>query len=171
MKYTLKETITGAKTPFLTTVDVEIIEDELVFDFYCKDSKFFSFSTVNNTEQYNGDVVEAFVCTGNDLSEYFEIEVAPNNTVFFKKIKNFGDYKITATEIENKVKSKVEIVGNDYKVKFSVPLDFIGYNPEIGIRFNAFRIETEGGITNKNLLALSPTKAPFYHKPECFIKL
>jgi hypothetical protein len=43
---------------------------------------------------------------------------------------------------DNFLSSNVEIIGDDYKLSFSLPLDKIGYKPEVGIRFNAFRIET-----------------------------
>ena len=57
--------------------------------------------------------------------------------------------------------SKVQKIGNDYKVKFSIPLDKIWINEKGCVVMNAFRIETEGGFADKNLLALSPTlKAP-----------
>ena len=75
------------------------------------------------------------------------------------------------SEEENFLQSEVEIIGNDYKLKISVPLDKIGYDEKIGIKYNAYRIETEGGIVNKNLLALNPTMKPAFHVPEKFIDL
>jgi len=52
-----------------------------------------------------------------------------------------------------------------------VPLDKIGYDENKGILFNAFRIETEGGIPEKNLLALNPTLCDTFHNNEYLIEL
>jgi hypothetical protein len=93
--------------------------------------------------------------------------------VFLNKIHNLGvgEYEPYPIE-ENFVKSEVEFLSDtDYRVKFSVPLDKINYNPEKGIKYNLFRIETEGGFTDKNLLALNPTLCDTYHKFESFIEL
>lgn len=175
MKYQLKNTRTGEELPeFLTTVDVIKTKTHLIFDFYCKNSKFFSKDNKYNAPIYLGDVCEAFICTSGNLSDYFEIEVAPNNCQFLCKIHNSGNFNIQLTPIseeDNFLKSEVEIWGNDYKLKFSVPLEKIGYDEKIGIKYNAFRIETEGGIENKNLLALSPTMCEGFHVPEKFIDL
>ena len=45
------------------------------------------------------------------------------------------------------------------------------YDKEKGILFNAFRIETDGGITDKHLIAWQPACANTFHKPEFFVKL
>ena len=37
--------------------------------------------------------------------------------------------------------------------------------------FNAYRIETEGGEPDKNLLALSPTLCGTFHMPQFFIDI
>ena len=88
---------------------------------------------------------------------------------------NLGDANLEQYPIpENEcfLESEFEKLSDtDYRIKFSVPLDKIGYNEKIGIRYNAYRIETEGGITDKNLLALNPTLSDTFHKPEFFIKL
>lgn len=175
MKYQLKNSRTGEDIPeFETTVEVTKTATELNFDFYCKNSKFYCADDKYNGPIYGGDVCEAFICTGTDLMRYFEIEVAPNNCQFVYKMHNLGNYELEEQPIpaeDNFLTSKVEKMGNDYRVKFSMPLDKIGYDEKIGIRYNAFRIETEGGFTDKNLLAISPTLRDKFHVPEKFIKL
>ena len=176
MKYQLKNSRTGEDIPeFFTTVDVVKTKTHLIFEFYCKNSKFFCKYNKYNAPIYDGDVCEAFICTDGNIKHYYEIEVAPNNCQFLYKMVNLGACnKIDATPIpeeENFLESEVEIIGNDYKLKFILPLDKIGYDEKIGIKYNAYRIETEGGMLNKNLLAINPTMCDYFHVPEKFIDL
>jgi hypothetical protein len=184
MIYELKNCRTGNSIDeFKTTVEILITEDKyLTFKFDCKNSQFYSANYKYNSNIYNGDVCEAFICTSENVNEYYEIEVAPNNCQFFKKMTYFGSEFVDGgcklniiaepiLENENFLVSKVEKNGNDYKVEFSVPLDKIGYDKKLGIRLNAYRIETEGGETDKHLLALNPTFVPSFHVPEKFVKI
>ncbi|MBO7345476.1 MAG: carbohydrate-binding family 9-like protein [Clostridia bacterium] len=184
MVYELKNCLNGEKKEeFKTTVEILVVDEKyLTFKFDCKNSCFYSANDKYNTAIYNGDVCEAFICTGENINEYYEIEVAPNNCQFLMKMTNYGTEFIDGKtkhnlksepipETENFLVSKVEKSGNDYKVEFSVPLDKIGYKKEIGIRLNAYRIETEGGETNKHLLALNPTMVHSFHMPNKFIKI
>lgn len=176
--YELKNNVTGEPIPeFATTLDVTMTEKELIFEFYCKNSKYFSACDVYNGPLFDGDVCEAFICTGNDITRYYEIEVAPNGCMFLEKITNKMNPEEPNDVIEEPVEdcfitSRIELIdGGDYKCTFNVPLDKIGYDKNIGIRFNAYRIETEGGIPEKNLFALNPTKKYRFHCPESFIEL
>ena len=184
MIYELKNCRNGESLDeFKTTVEILVVDGKyLTFRFDCKNSRFYSANDKYNSNIYNGDVCEAFICTGENINEYYEIEVAPNNCQFFMKMTNYGtaivDGKaklnlksVPILENENFLVSKVEKNGCDYKVEFSVPLDKIGYKKEIGIRLNAYRIDTEGGVIDKNLLALNPTFEPSFHVPEKFVKI
>ncbi len=184
MIYELKNCRNGnSLDEFKTTVEVLVVDNKyLTFKYDCKNSCFYSANDKYNSNIYDGDVCEAFICTGENLNEYYEIEVAPNNTQFLMKMTNFGTEfingktkhnlkSVPVSESENFLVSKVEKSGNDYKVEFSVPLDKIGYNENIGIRLNLYRIETEGGETNKHLLALNPTLVSSFHIPEKFVKI
>lgn len=172
---TLKNSRTGKEIPeFDTKVNIVLSDNELSFEFFCKNSKFFSASNEYNGPIFDGDVCEAFICTGDDPTKYYEIEVSPNNTQFVSFMKNLGPGKYDAKYIskeDNFLKSEVEINGNDYRLKFWMPLDKIGYSKERGIKFNAYRIETEGGFTDRNLLALNPTMCDTFHVYEKFIEL
>ena len=172
MKVELKENRTGAEIKeFQTTVEIKKEDNYLTFEFFCKNSKFFSADDKYNGPLYDGDVCEAFLCTSGDITRYYEIEVSPNNQVFLAKIYNDGEYHVTFIE-ENFLKSEVEILNeSDYRLKFSVPLDKIGYDEKVGVLGNVYRIETEGGFTDKNLLALNPTMCGTFHKPQSFIKI
>ncbi len=172
-RYVLKENITGEDIPnFHTELDVTLTDTHIVFEFDCKNSQFYSAYDTYNAPIWEGDVCEAFICTNGEKDLYFEIEVAPNNVVFLKQMKYLGVGEIEEYDIENNfVDSKVELFENNYKLRFSVPLDKIGYDKEKGILFNAFRIETEGGIQEKNLLALNPTMCDTFHNNEYFVEL
>ena len=171
--YELKNNTTGEEMPeFKTIVEVTMTDTDLIFEFDCKNSKFFSASEEYNGPLYEGDVCEAFICTDGSRKFYYEIEVAPNNAVFLYKMENLGIGIIKENAIEvNFLTSNVQINGNDYKLTFSVPLEKIGYDKNIGILYNIFRIETEGGFTDKNLLAANPTLGPSFHDPSKFFEL
>ena len=171
MIYNLKDNRTGKETKFTTTVDVKLLDKTIVFDFNCKDSDFYCANEGYNTNLYDGDVCEAFICVDGSRENYFELEVAPNNSVFFKRVHNPKSGKRTSFEMVNSVKSSVTKNGRDYTVHLEVPLSSLGWDEKTRIIFNAYRIETEGGETNKNLLAVNPTLSDTYHKPEFFIEL
>ena len=105
-------------------------------------SQFYSAHDQYNAPVWEGDACEAFICTDATRDWYYEVEIAPNNTVFLKHMHNKGCGIFDEFDIEeNFVKSEVRIDGNDYKVKFLVPLDKIGYDKNVGIWINIFRIE------------------------------
>lgn len=172
MKYILKENIIGDESKFYTTVDVEMTATHMVFEFFCKNSQAYSAGDSFNSDLYCGDVCEAFINTSEDINKYYEIEVSPNNNVFLSYVTyNEKDETFVGEFIsENFIVSETKVVGKDYHVRFSVPLDKISYNEKQGIRYNAFRIETEGGIRDKNILALNPTLRDTFHYPKAFIK-
>ncbi len=179
MKYKLKNSRTGQEIPeFNTEVNVTFTEKEVVFEFYCENSKLYSASNIYNDSIYRGDVCEVFICTNEDRKTYYEVEIAPNGTEFLYKMTYQGfnkekDEPILIAEpiAESFLNSKVEVCGNNYKVKFSVPLEKVWYDKKRGVILNIFRIETEGGYTDKNLLALSPTLCDKFHHPEFFVEI
>ena len=172
-RYELRENFTGKDCPdFKTIVDVTLTDTELVFEFDCKNSQHYSASDEYNADLWKGDVCEAFICTDGTRKFYYEIEVAPNGAVFLKYMEYLTQGNLIENEIkENFVGTNVEINGNDYKLKFSVPLDKIGYSKEKGILYNIFRIETEGGIQDKNLLAMNPTLCETFHDNNFLVEL
>lgn len=176
--FELKENITGKSIPeFATTLEVSMNETNIIFDFFCKNSKLFSSTTIYNGPVYSGDACEIFISTCGDIVRYYEIEVAPNGCVFLADITNDGNLNSKNGIVVNYISdcfltSKVEILDDgNYRCTINIPLDKIGYDESKGIKFNAFRIETEGGYTDKNLLALNPTLKYKFHCPEFFINL
>ena len=171
MKYTLKDNRTGGKAVYKTTVDVFLDEKYVNFEFDCKNSKFNSAYEGFNTNLYEGDVCEAFICTDGSRQIYYEIEVAPNNSVFFKRVENYGDGKRKSFPMPDVIVSSVELGSKDYSISIKVPLKDIGYSTENGILFNAYRIDTDGCESERHLFAINPTLSGSFHRPDFFIKL
>ena len=68
------------------------------------------------------------------------------------------------------VKSTVKPIENGYEATITINTDDVKTG-EGKIFFNAFRIETDGGETEKHLFALSPTMRRKFHVPEKFVYL
>lgn len=167
MMVELKNNVTGEKAPFKTILEYSRFGNNMLFKFSCENSKRFSAYSEHNEPIYRGDVCEVFIRTGEVMSEYYEIEVAPNGTTFFAKIKNVDGSPIVSF-LDKQFQSTVTITESGYDVEILVPFDAVNATNH-PIYFNAFRIETEGGHENRHLLALSPTMCPFFHRPEKFI--
>ncbi len=169
MECFLKNNYTGEETPFKTVLEYGRKNGEFRFSFDCENSKLFSAYDEDNEPIYNGDVVELFICVGGDRRSYFEIEVAPNGAVFFAEIRNENGLHAKMLNARSFF-SKVTLRENGYSVEINVPDAILGYkNGEV--TFNAYRIETEGGVPNKNLLALNPTLCGSFHMPQFFVPL
>lgn len=175
--FELRNNRTGEEIPkYLTKASITKTQTHLVCEFSCENSQFFSAYDNDNANIYEGDVVELFVRTCKDENDYFEIEIAPNNKVFFAHIYNKCTYDENGNKVldldfldPKKIESQVKIDKNNYYVKFSVPFDVIGYSDEI--YYNLFRIETDGGNTDANLLSANPTLTNCFHETKAFIKL
>lgn len=166
----LRDSRTGARAPFRTGLNFERAADGLRFSFECENSKRFSAYEDDNEPIYNGDVVEVFVCVGEDKSRYFEVEVAPNGAVFFAKIVNDGE-GISAEMLEKNFVSSARATENGYDAEIFLPNEAIGLKEGDSVFFNAYRIETDGGEPEKYLLALNPTLCGSFHKPSFFVAL
>ena len=69
------------------------------------------------------------------------------------------------------IKAEAFLRENCYSVNIFVPNEVIGVKKFGEVVFNAYRIETEGGEPDKNLLALSPTLCGTFHMPQFFIDI
>lgn len=170
MKTYLKNNYTGEETPFKTVLDYGRYDGGLYFDFDCENSRLFSAYDKDNEPIYKGDVVELFICVGGDRRKYFEIEVAPNGAVFFAAIRNENGLHAKMLDTKS-LAAKVTLREGGYRVEIKVPFAALGANGFGETVFNAYRIETEGGVPEKNLLALSPTLCGSFHMPQFFVPL
>ena len=171
--YYFKENTKGEETKFTTKLDYFIKNNILTFIFEALNSTFNSYSNIYNDAIYNGDVCEIFLQV-KGRPYYYEFEIAPNETLFLAKIFNpYNDSsKMTSEFIEKPFfEGKIEKNSNNYIATIKIPLDKIECQNIDDLTFNAFRIETEGTKSSKNLLALNPTLCPSFHKTDKFIKL
>lgn len=169
MLYHLVNTVDGSETPFVTSLDCSREGNVLLFRFSAENSRLFSYSDKDNDELYRGDVVEVFFRTGSDPNRYYELEVAPNGAVLFGAVEYYRR-RISFKLLPRMFDVEVEREKSGYKAFIRIDLDRFG--GETGeVWFNAFRIETEGGTPEKNLLALSPTMCRKFHRPKAFVKL
>ncbi|MBR1868002.1 MAG: hypothetical protein IJ800_05430 [Clostridia bacterium] len=171
MKERLRDNVTFDYGVFLTELDYEITGDAFVFKFDCFRSQLFSASEKDNDDLFNGDVAEVFIRTGKDQNEYFEIEVAPNGKKFFAKIKLDGEDIGVNFLDPSMIDAEVYPYKSGYKAIIRIPFVSVEHKSGEEVYFNAFRIETEGGIPEKNLLALYPTTTGKFHDPSAFHKL
>jgi len=173
MLYYFKENTSGGETLFTTSLYTEKTSTEFVFRFDCSKSKCFSAYEGFNEPLYMGDVTEIFLCTDKSKKTYYEIEAAPNGACFFALINNpAGDGTDLSHEfLPRKIIVSVGKLKGGYLTEIRVPFSSVNYFDGEFVEFNAFRIETEGGIPEKNLLALNPTLCGFFHKTSAFIKL
>ncbi len=159
---------TGKDLPFKTTLSYKMSGQNLEFVFECDHSEYFSAYSVDNEPIFMGDVVEVFIGIGKNPKEYYELELAPNGTRFFGKIKNNGG-KLKVELLSPEFNATVERTKSGYKSVIAIKESVITKLGKGKIYFNAYRIETEGGEAEKHLIALSPTLSSTFHKPEYFI--
>lgn len=161
----LLENKTGKKACYLTRFKMRENANFITFKFKAYHSKFNSFSDKYNDEIYHGDVCEIFIRYGKE-NHYYEIEVAPNGTIFLADITNIND-KFSGELINDCfINATSKIFKNKYVVKIRIPKEKILTKK---IEYNAYRIETDGDTPEKHLFALHPTLCDSFHRIE-FIK-
>lgn len=168
----LKDNRTGKKAVYDTFLEVEEGNLKTRFIFTAKNSKKYCPYGAYNENLYEGDVCEVFI---GKQSEYYELEVSPKGTGFFALIKNEGSGKFFLKEklpaigvcfySEETADGYKAVIETENKLIYSL----CGGEP---VRFNAFRIDTDGGdLPEKHLFALNPTLSGTFHKSESFIRL
>jgi hypothetical protein len=166
----LKENTAGKEEKlFITDFEYCKNDEEMIFNFDCQNSSCTSAYEGYNKPIYEENVCEVFLCKDKNLKEYYEIEVAPNGSVFFAKIIwNNPDFFDTEY-LENTLNTSAKTHSNGYNINIRIKYKDINCSNKAKIKFNAFRIETVNG--KQNLMALSPTLCGRFHKPEFFIEL
>ncbi len=177
MKYDLVDCRTGKKTEYKTQLNIIPFGETLTFCFHAERSSCYCPWDGYNKNHYEGDVCEVFFGTGPDRSLYYEVEISPDNQLFFGRVRHQG-----IDEKGNPILSIAFIGQKDCFVSSSVIRTRTGYIAQLVLDltrlenredffFNAFRIETDGGQREKHLLACSPTLGSRFHVPGAFIPL
>ncbi len=174
MAYMLKNCRTGEAAVYPTFLDVEETQNCFCFRFTAYRSEYFCPYGGYNEAHYMGDVCEVFLEISPNC--YYEMELTPQGALFLAKITYLGLDEAGKVRLETEfvpeancfVKTCAQIIPGGYRAEFSVEKAPLGPGP---FRFNAFRIDTDGGETDKHLFALNPTLQPRFHVPKAFVPL
>lgn len=166
----LKNSRTGEPAPRRTLFSWMQSADAFTFTFVCEQSECFSAGDKFNDPLYTGDVAEVFLAVNGEDTFYYEAEVAPNGTGFFAKILwQDGHFKTCPRKAP--ITTRAERAADGWRAEIIIPFSAIGYEIGMDLRINAFRIETDGGESDKHLIALSPTLCDTFHRPSAFVPL
>ena len=176
MIYKLKNCRDGSDAPYETTVEITEEGNVLVFKFTAEHTKFYCPHHNYNDIHSEGDACEVLIGTDPERKLYYEIEISPENQLMCALMENKGDDEngVPILEInfidELFVQSKVHCTETSYEatIRFSKENILSGDGE---IYFNAYRLETDGGETDKHLMALNPTMKPKFHSPSHFLWL
>ncbi len=177
----------GRGIPQLPT-EVKACWDErnLYLAIICIDTDIWGTMRQRDDPIYEEEVAEAFLCSGHDLTRYFEFEFSPHNVVFDARIECLenGDRRFMKAELAWNcvgLRSAVQVVGtvddnrdvdDKWTVEVALPFTEIGRNgraPAPGERWRAnfYRIDRAG---EGEFSCWSPTLAdpPNFHVPARF---
>ena len=178
MKYLLRNNRDGTAAVYETTVDVSQDEQYVYFDFVAEHSSCYCPYANYNDIHSCGDAVELLIGTDPARKTYYELEVNPDNAKMLAKM--------TVTELDGDGAAKLQIdfinendcffrstarkTNGGYAV--NIVIDKVRLNmPVEQIYFNAYRLETDGGETEKHLFAINPTKCGKFHVPTRYVML
>lgn len=178
MKYLLKNNRDGAASVYRTTVEVSQDERNIYFNFVAEHSNYYCPYHNYNDIHSCGDAVEILIGIDPARKTYYELEVNPDNSKMLAKM--------TVTELDRDGAAKLNIEFVDKKDCFftssttktsggyivCIVIDKVRLNmPVEQIYFNAYRLETDGGETEKHLFALNPTMCGKFHVPTRYVML
>ena len=178
MKYLLRNNRDGTAAVYETTVDVSQDERYVYFDFVAEHSSCYCPYGNYNDIHSCGDAVELLIGTDPARKTYYELEVNPDNAKMLAKM--------TVTELDGDGAAKLKIDFIDENDCFfrstarktnggyavNIVIDKVRLNmPVEQIYFNAYRLETDGGETEKHLFAINPTKCGKFHVPIRYVML
>ena len=173
MKYELKNCRTGEKACYPTTVTVEDFGDRIRFFFEGEHSSYYCPYRGYNKIHSDGDIFEILIGSDPNREYYYEIQVNPQNDFFLAKMHYGGtDEKGLPVLTPNFVREcflqgGAEKTKNGFRAVITLAKKDI-LTGEGEIYFNAYRIETDGGETDKHLFALFPTMQSKFHVPTSY---
>ncbi len=160
----------GEKAVYETAFSAKESEEAYIFSFFAKSNRAYCPYTEDNERLWLGDVCEIFIGDERDPHHYYEVEIAPNGAAFFGWVTNpDGNFKVSFPPPDG-LSYRVERKGDDYGVEITLSKEIIAW-PLARITFNAFRIETDGGVPEKHLFALNPTLSSSFHTLGFFVHL
>ena len=175
MVYNLKNCRDASDAIYDTTLEIKEENGQLYFRFDCKNSQFYCPFHNYNDIHSSGDICELLIGTDPERKKYFEIEISPENVLMIGLIEKCGedeDGPVLKLELVEDcfIDSKVTTFEDGYLAELWFDAKNI-CTDENEIFFNAYRIETDGGESEKHLFALNPTMRGKFHTPEYFVYL
>lgn len=176
MTYQLKDNRTGGAACYPTALEITEENGVLTFRFTAEHSSRFCIYEGYNKLHCEGDVCEVFIGSDPERKTYYEIEISPKNDLMLAKITYGG------TEPDGEPILGLEYI-DDCFLESAVECTDTGYTAVIRLKkedirtgggeifFNAYRIETDGGETDKHLFALCPTMRSKFHVPPYYARL
>lgn len=179
MIYELKNNRTGEKAVYRTTVEITEKAGTLIFRFVAENSQYYCPNRGYNGIHSCGDACEVIIGSDPNRKVDYEIEISPENELLVAKMRYIGineengDAILDIDFIPEEscfVKSNVIRTENGYVAEINFPKEKIvtGDGP---VYFNAYRLETDGGVMEKHLFALNPTLCKRFHTPSHYILL
>jgi hypothetical protein len=177
--------VLGAGRPALPT-ELKLCWDDtyLYLGFVCIDTDIWGTYRNHDDPVWEEEVAETFLCSGGDITQYFEFNFSPHNVVFDAKIHipEDGDRAFMQAEPEwvcQGLQSAVEVFGTlddhstvdeKWVVEAALPFAEIGRGGRAPVegeewRGNFFRIDRAGA---GEFSCWSPTLAPNFHVPARF---
>ncbi|MFA5561924.1 MAG: carbohydrate-binding family 9-like protein [Eubacteriales bacterium] len=166
----LRNNLDGSPAARPTELRTEVSPEGFRFHFSCRTSRCHSAYDEYNRPIYEGDVCEIFLTADPTRQTYYEIEVAPNGTVFFARVIR-QDGKGRLEFLPYTIVTRAQAWEDGYEVAIEVPYASVGMRGGEPAWYNAYRIETDGGHSNRYLMALNPTLYKSFHRPEYFVPL
>lgn len=171
----LARTVDGEDPRLTTQVRTCWTRDSLFIQFVCEDDNVLAAYTQRDDPLYEQDVVEVFIDTVGDGTNYLEFEISPTNVIFDACIENDlkGNIAVHKEWNADGLRTKVtENVKSELVYEIEIPNTVFSTSPDFGVewRVNFYRIdyEKEG---KRHLFAWSPTGRPQFHTPNRFGKL
>lgn len=175
MVYSLINCRDGNEAIYDTSVEIIRSNESLYFKFHCKSSSCYCPFHNYNDIHSSGDICELLIGSDPNRKKYYEIEISPENVLMIGLIENCGEDKngpVLKIEFIDEcfIKSRVTPIESGFIAELWFDERYICTGDD-EIYFNAYRIETDGGESEKHLFALNPTMRGKFHTPEYFVYL
>ena len=176
MLYELKNCRDGSPATYHTTVDITEKDNVVTFHFEAEHSSFYCPYDEYNGLHSDGDACEVLIGSDPERRVYYEIEISAKGDLMLAEMVNHsvdekGEPILEIHFVEDCfLNSHVVKKGNGYTATVSFDKSKI-MSGDGEIYFNAYRLETDGGETDKHLFALIPTMRPKFHAPSYFVWL
>lgn len=173
MQYALKNCRDGSTAVYVTTLEVTETAGRLCFTFTAKNSQYFCPFHRYNDIHSSGDICELLIGSDPEGKVYYEIEITPENVLMIGVIRHGGfdgegnpRLELALTE-PCFIDSRVTRTEDGYVAELCFDRECVRTG-DGEVTFNAYRIETDGGESEKHLFALIPTLRPKFHVPAVF---